>query len=167
MTMATAIEFNRRILQPALRCASPIIAIPRSAEADQMLLTIAGKESAWRHRYQLSPIPGSKGPARGFWQFERNGGVAGVMTHRSTADRAADLVSSLGLPWDRGTIWQALETDDVLAVGFARLLLWTDPRPLPTERGPAWLYYLKLWRPGKPHPDRWPAIWSESEAATA
>ncbi len=35
---------------------------------------------------------------------------------------------------------------------FARLLLWTDAKPLPAigdEQG-AWDYYLRNWRPGKP-----------------
>jgi len=54
-------------------------------------------------------------------------------------------------------IWGALETDDVFACGVARLLLWTDPRKLPAadDEDGAWEYYLRNWRPGKPHRDRW------------
>ena len=162
----TAQAFNDRIMQPALEAATPLINIPRSREADQMLLTIAGQESAWRHRFQIvSGRPGAKGPARGFWQFERNGGVAGVMTHRSSAQRAAALTEARGLPFERRALWEALETDDVLAVGFARLLLWTDPRALPRTSAAGWNYYIHNWRPGKPHPSKWPRLWDESQRA--
>ncbi|MCY1303002.1 hypothetical protein D9M70_526890 [compost metagenome] len=52
-----------------------------------------------------------------------------------------------------GAIWRALEHDDVLAAGFARLLLWSDPKPLPLagdEQG-AFDLYLRTWRPGAYH----------------
>lgn len=44
----------------------------------------------------------------------------------------------------------ALEVDDVLAAGFARLLLWTDPHRLPAvgDVEGAWQLYLRTWRPG-------------------
>jgi hypothetical protein len=56
-------------------------------------------------------------------------------------------------------VWAALERDDVLAFAFGRLLLWTDPKPLPGEHDAAsgWDLYVRTWRPGKPHPERWPA----------
>jgi hypothetical protein len=63
-------------------------------------------------------------------------------------------------------VWLALETDDILAARLARLLLWTDPRPLPVRGDAAagWNYYIRNWRPGKPHPQTWGAFWREAEA---
>ena len=56
-----------------------------------------------------------------------------------------------------GSIWEALQRDDVLAAGFARLLLLTDPGKLPEirDQAGAWKLYEKVWRPGKPHPETW------------
>jgi hypothetical protein len=40
------------------------------------------------------------------------------------------------------------------------LLLLTDPKKLPELDDPktAWDYYQRLWRPGKPRPEAWPAF---------
>jgi hypothetical protein len=63
-------------------------------------------------------------------------------------------------------VWRALEGHDVLAAAFARLLLWTDPYPVPLGREEAWTCYAKrLWRPGKPHPDTWGSNWEAAQAA--
>lgn len=158
----TAAQFNTEIYQPAMAAIDGVLRIPRSRAADHLLLAIAGQESAWTHRYQLSSTPGRKGPARGFWQFERAGGVAGVMAHRATQARARALAELCGVSWDARAIWEALETDDRLAAGFARLLLWTDPRALPTTQSAAWQCYLRNWRPGKPHPSKWPSLWAQA-----
>ena len=47
-------------------------------------------------------------------------------------------------------VYNALEHDDVLAMGFGRLLLWTDPKALPglNDVDGAWQLYLRTWRPG-------------------
>jgi hypothetical protein len=31
----------------------------------------------------------------------------------------------------------------------------------------AWAYYLNTWRPGKPHPETWPALYVQALATTA
>src|SRR5262249_49562675 len=50
----------------------------------------------------------------------------------------------------------ALPFSDTLACGFARLLLFTDPYPLPTTEDAGWDAYCgRLWRPGKPSRERW------------
>ena len=51
-----------------------------------------------------------------------------------------------------------------VAAGFARLLLWTDPRPLPAigDVKAAWQYYLRNWRPGKPHEKTWAPLYAEA-----
>ncbi|MNG31598.1 hypothetical protein D3C84_1174300 [compost metagenome] len=61
-------------------------------------------------------------------------------------------------------VYVAIEHDDVLAAALARLLLWTDPGKLPKlgdEQG-AWDLYLRTWRPGKPHPETWPALYAQA-----
>ena len=44
------------------------------------------------------------------------------------------------------------------------LLLWTDPRPLPRigEVQAAWDYYIRNWRPGKPHPKSWAPLYAQA-----
>ena len=51
--------------------------------------------------------------------------------------------------------------NDMLAAAMARLLLWTDPAPLPQvgDIEGSWNYYARLWKPGLPHPDKWPALY--------
>lgn len=98
------------------------------------------------------------GPARGLWQFERGGGVQGVLRHHTTSEYARQLCSARDVIAEAAPVWTALETDDVLAAGFARLLYWTDPASLPSvgQVTAAWALYLRTWRPGKPHAAAWP-----------
>ena len=50
-------------------------------------------------------------------------------------------VAAMGLPHRRDEYWK-----------------YTDPAPLPRlgHQQTAWDYYLRNWRPGKPHPEFWP-----------
>lgn len=99
------------------------------------------------------------GPARSFWQFER-GGIKGVMLHKESARLAMEICEKREVDFNSEIIWKAMETDDVLGAAFARLLMYTDPKPLPTNQDDAWEMYAKrLWRPGKPHPGKWPTSW--------
>lgn len=115
---------------------------------------IGQQESGYLVRRQYG-----NGPARGYWQFEEGGGVKGVMEHKSTAELARSVCHARGVPFVRRTVWEALETDDVLAAAFCRLLMWTDSGKLPTNESDGWAMYARTWRPGKPHPDKWPASW--------
>lgn len=129
-----------------------------------MLIAIGLQESAFLTRRQYG-----NGPARGYWQFEAGGGVRGVMEHPATTSYAAAICAQRGVPFERAKVWAALETDDLLAVVFARLLLWSDPQPLPavTEPSAAWNLYARTWRPGKPHPDKWPDCHAQAVEALA
>lgn len=122
-------------------------------EARCMLLAIGLQESGFTCRRQKG-----NGPACGFWQFELGGGVTGVYKHRASHEYLRVLCHALDVSFDPRPIWAALETDDVLAAGVARLLLLTDPKKLPAlgDEEAAWDYYRRNWRPGKPHPARWP-----------
>lgn len=124
----------------------------RSAAADVMLLAIGLQESGFAERVQRGG-----GPAHGYWQFEQGGAIPGLLKLSSTRRHARGVCAACGVSADPGSIWSAMAKDDVLAAAFARLLLWSDPFPIPaaTDQDGGWAYYLKLWRPGKPHPVRW------------
>lgn len=130
-----------------------------SLRARAMLLAIGMQESRLVHRKQIG------GPARGLWQFER-GGVAGVLRHPATQAHAATLCWRCGNAGTTAAVYHQLEHDDVLAAGFARLLLWTLPGALPV-RGQAeegWRQYIAAWRPGKPHRHTWDEFYEEAWA---
>ena len=144
------------IVDPALALLEPTI--KRSDEARVLTMTIAGQESDWAARLQHG------GPARSFWQFEQGGGVAGVMG--STPALLQKICSYLIIPYDSNTIFQAMAWNDTLAACMARLLLWTDPAPLPAigDVQTAWDYYERNWRPGAPHREIWDARYATAKA---
>lgn len=133
--------------------------------ARAMLLAIGLQESRFVHRRQIG------GPARGFWQFEKGtrasrGGVWGVFLHAASKGHLGALCKARSVVCDPDAIYAALEYDDVLAAGVARLLLWTDPRALPAvgDADAGWSLYLRTWRPGKPHPQTWPDLYRQAVA---
>jgi hypothetical protein len=132
------------------------------AQAEMMLLAIAGQESNLQHRFQIH------GPARGYWQFERGGGLAGVMSHKATSRIMHDALDELGIGADPEARWAALPYSELLQVTAARCLLLSDPKPLPPlgDAQLAWAYYLRNWRPGKPHSDAWTTHYRAALAAT-
>lgn len=134
----------RAVVDPTLAWLAGM-GVPSDDRARVMLLAIAGQESAVRERRQR-PVA----HAMGLWQFERGGGVAGVLTHRATMARAGAVCAARRVEPTASAVHAALERDDVLASAFARLLLWSDPRPLPgmAEELEAWRCYVRIWRPG-------------------
>lgn len=157
--MPDVVTFYRTIVVPGLERLQQVGGPAPSARASVLLLAISGQEANWSARRQLH------GPARGLWQFERSGGVIGVLAHARTRHVALALCDEAGVEPSSKHVHAALERDDLLACGFARLLLWTDPAPLPARQWPAWETYLSLWRPGKPHRDRWPDCYRAALAA--
>ena len=123
-----------------------------STKAFAELLAIQAQEDPEQHRRQW---PG--GPARGLWQFERGGGVAGVLRHALTRDLALDVCHALGNAGTVASVYHRLQHDDLLAACFARLLLWTIPQGLPGRDDPqeGWNQYIKAWKPGKPIRRTW------------
>lgn len=116
-----------------------------SKEARVVLLAIQLQEDPKQLRQQMG-----NGPARGLWQFEQGGGVKGVLNHAAStfdAHRICELRHVVPTALDA---WHNIQTDDVLAAVFARLLLWTDHKPLPAvgEVREAFDLYLRTWRPG-------------------
>lgn len=144
----TAETFMCQVLRPALKLLPSRMT---SAEAEIMVTAICLQESGLAHRVQMG------GPAHGLAQFEKGGGVRGVLKHRNSAGYARTLCEQFDVLATEAAVYWALTENDELAAGFARLLLWTDPMRLPAigdEQG-AWDYYVRNWRPGKPHRDRW------------
>jgi len=142
------------IIRPAL---AELPAAMRGQQAEVMLLAIGLQESRFIYRRQIN------GPARGFWQFER-AAVLGVLNHPAS-EKLAKALCLQRWPADTSLyVLSFLEKDDRLACQFARLLLWTDPRPLPLigEVMDAWQYYVRNWRPGKPHRKTWADLYAQA-----
>jgi hypothetical protein len=164
----TPIEFYTEILDPGLDWLAEFAGAPkRSTYADVMLLAIAQQESGLKHRAQVISTGAKAGPARGWWQFERGGGVVGVLTHPQTKDLAGRVCEACYVPRESYAVWRCLEGHDRLAAAFARLLLWTDPAPLPETSMEGWHEYQAVWRPGRPHPTTWPGNWMRAAEALA
>lgn len=84
----------------------------RSKEAVVMLLAIGLQESRFVHTYQLvQGKPGAKGPARGWWQFER--------MEREAADTAIRMFAELLGGLDEMAEVYAAEVDRRRIAGLA------------------------------------------------
>ncbi len=114
---------------------------------------------------RLQPV----GPAAGDYQFEKGGGLRGVLNFGGlTTQRAQSACKARGVQPTADAVFTAIQTDPILAAAFARLLYYTDPFPLPAvgDEAGAWALYLRTWRPGAS--DRQPvelrAKWRKSYA---
>lgn len=147
-----------------LPCAYAVLpAAMQSPKATALLLAIALQESKFQERRQVH------GPARGFFQFEKLGGVVGVMTHARTRGPLATALTELRYAraiGDAEALHAILEHNDVVACVFARLLLWTVPLALPNrdETDFGWMSYRDGWRPGRPHRETWNSYYAEAWA---
>lgn len=150
-------------IDPALALLPPRMDTPA---ARLQLLAIGLQESRFAYRRQI--VHGMPtGPAKSFWQGEKGGGlVHGVRLHEATKDLAAQLYQARGVRATDTAIWNAIENDDVLAAGLARLLLWSDPRRLPVlgEVQKAWELYERTWKPGRPRRDTWGGFYARALA---
>ncbi|QYU68584.1 hypothetical protein J4558_00080 [Leptolyngbya sp. 15MV] len=156
-------SFTRYVIVPTLAVMEQKNRIPLSVAAVRMLVAIGWQESRFLWPVQVGSN-GMVGPARGYWQFERGGGVAGVLRHDASKVAAEWWCANREVAPEPEPVWRALEHDDMLACAFARLLLWTDPRRLPEVEGAGWDCYVRNWRPGKPHPHTWAEAWALGEA---
>lgn len=153
----------RLIVDPTLAWLATL-GVRSDDRARVMLLAIAGQESGFRERIQVP-----NGPARSLWQFERGGGVRGVLTHPVSTHKAKAACLLLLVTPTEAAVHEAMAQNDALACTMARLLLLTDPKPLPglDQSDAGWAYYLRNWRPGKPHPEKWVGNWRTAVAAVA
>ena len=152
----------QQAIQPALALLPPKM---DTKEARVEMLAIGQQETEFLTRVQRLN-GGKRGAARSYWQMERGGGVLGVLTHASTKFLAQEVCKARDVPANSLDVWNAMEHDDVLGAAFARLLLWTDPFRLPSVNNAAggWALYERVWRPGKPHPEKWPAYHAQARA---
>lgn len=164
--MSVAGDFLRVTVDPGLAWCATVPGWRASADdrARVELVAISGQEAGWTARVQ-----GGDGPAHGLWQFERGGAVRGVLNHPASEAMAAAACRAAGVGATENAVYAAIMRDDRLALAFARLLLWTDPHPLPAigAMWPAWDYYKRNWRPGKPGPDRWPGNYQAAISAVS
>jgi len=141
----TTETYVARIVLPAAFSLLP--APMTSPEAAAELIAIGRQESdGWKARRQYQG-----GPARSFWQGELGGGICtGVLRHEKTREHAKRICHLLCIEPTPAAVYAAIEHQDILAAALARLLLATDPRPLPLADKPVdgWLLYLATWRPG-------------------
>jgi len=131
-----------------------------SREASAMILAICLQESGFRFRRQVARYSEGHpvyGPARGYAQFEMSGGILGVLRHEATREHIRKVLDALSYDYDILTSYTAIEHNDVLCAAYARLLLWSDPAPLPVygQDETAWQYYMRTWRPGSRHRATW------------
>jgi hypothetical protein len=142
-------HITKTAIEPALALLPSVMDTP---SARVLLLTFGMQESRFEHRDQLEK--GGKnttlGPALSFWQFERAGGVLGVLQHKASRGHAGRICTARGVNAESRAVWERMAFDDVLGAAFARLLIYTDPLelPMPTDAESAWRLYLRTWRPG-------------------
>ena len=148
------IDALRQILLPAWQVLPPAMS---TVAAQVFVLAAMLQESNLAHRWQVVDLkrPDVMGPARGLAQFElgakgTGAGVWGVFEHPASRYWLAQACVALGVEFNPRAIWLALAGSDALAAVLARLLAFTDPRPLPavSDAEGAWKCYLRNWRPG-------------------
>lgn len=166
----TPLDFRDAVMRPGMTRFSTLGTFIADVRASRrLMLAIAGQESEMTYRRQGEGMH-AFGPARGFWQFEL-AGVAGVLGARASGPVARRVVhewlkaDTALRGWVNpvlGALGDGTPTGDAVAVAFARLLLWCDPRPLPDDEDDdaMWEYYVANWRPGKPRRDAW-GTWCE------
>lgn len=153
--------FASEILLPGLRVVERVCGIAVTEPAAMFVAAICKQESGLEFRYQRL-LGDTAGPARGWAQFE-SGGVKAVLTHPKTAEHAMGLCDYCHVNFRIDHVWRAIEGHDTLAIGMARLLVFADLAPVPTDEEVAWEYYKRVWRPGKPDRARWTRSWAEGQ----
>jgi hypothetical protein len=151
--------FLERAIEPGLALLPGYMVSDASRVA---LLAIAGVETAWSKRAQI--VSEGPPPAVSYWQFQKNG-LDGVMTAHGSLLSAACATLDIA----PAEAFAAIRYNDALACVAARLLLWTDPDPMPAigDATGCWNYYLRGWRPGKPDVTRWTPVYATAVSAVA
>ena len=143
----------------AVEAAFDLLPAKLNSRERRILVAATGyQETSYLTRFQYN-----NGPARSYWQFEngRLAAINGVLNHKATKAMARWVCEARGVEPERMAVWKAMETDDVLGAAFAAMLIYTDPFAMPTTKQAAWTMYAdRLWRPGKPHPEKWTESWA-------
>lgn len=157
------------IVQEAINPGLKLLPAQMDSDAARVMLLATGlQESRFKYRFQtVKGQPYVKGPAKSYWQFEVGGAVKDVMQRATTRQHCIDLCAARAVAFDPRAIHSAMEEDDILAAAMARLLLWTDSKPLPNldaSHEDAWQCYVRNWHPGKPHRDTWDEFHAQAKA---
>ena len=142
----TTLPYIRDFIFPAAFSFLPVEM--NTDRARVLLMAIGLQETRFAYRTQI------RGPAKSFWQYEA-AGIMGVLTHQASKPIMREVLTKLCYDDSVQVSVEAVEHNDVLACIYARLLLWTDPHPLPDTADLAWDYYLRNWRPGRPRRESW------------
>jgi hypothetical protein len=139
--------------------------IADSFEARRIVMAIALQETELRNRRQVTDTGHELGPAMSFWQFERTGGCSELFHNKNTFQRIRKVCVDFNVAPTASALWSAMQYQDMVAAAAARLLVFTRPEALPKTEAEGWDQYVKAWRPGKPHPDKWAGHWATADAA--
>lgn len=155
MTPAT---FYALVLRPCSSYPPTDLLVKSTKPALVQIMATFGQESGWTHRVQFDGGPGHS------WGMFELGTIIDVMGNPATDVLAQAVCAQWDIPWKAETIYDAITWNDPLAFAFARLLLWADPSPLPAlgDESGGWALYERVWRPGKPRPETWSAIYAQS-----
>lgn len=145
----------------------------RSLDAKVQLYATSIQENPTRASRQLIKKDGKLqpiGPAAGDYQFEKTGGIRGLLNFKS--DRVQVMLRSVcaarQVPQTIDGLFDGVQRDAVLAAALARLLYFTDSGALPKAGAEqyAWDVYLRTWRPGayERDPKGLRAKWAKSYA---
>lgn len=146
-------QFVRFIVEPALSWLHERDNTAPTEAVRLFLVAVAVQESGLRRRRQWPT-----GPGRSWWQFEPRT-VGAMLAHPDARETMADLLAEFALPRGEDELHEVLAYNDLAACVAARLLLRCDPQPVPVGPDQAWSCYDRVWRPGKPAPERWFASW--------
>lgn len=140
-----------------------------SRDAIRMLLAITQQEDYRQQRRQQGqngkPLPDYVG-AYGLTQIER-ATVRLLQNHERIRNISAIGVLIASAQAEALCIEMTKPRGDVLSFILARLLLWCDPKPLPTTEAEGWACYAeRVWRPGKPIRESWSRNWKLATEAT-
>ncbi len=151
-------------IKPALAELQASFGVRDTFEARRFLLAIALQESGIDRRRQVTNSGKEDGPASSYWQFEKGGGCVGVLTHAAVVKTMKTMCINYDIDPTPQGLWEAMRYNDVIAATAARLLIYTLPDKLPTAMQDGWNQYIKAWRPGKPHPQKWANCWTTADA---
>lgn len=155
-------------VDPTLEWLASFTPVKPTAAARAMLVAFACQETELKARVQLIARDGRlqpTGPARSFWQLERIA-VTELLRNPRTQGWVREVAERLRFQPTVDELHTHIAWNDQLGCALARLNLWLDPHPLPPAvlhaQGEAWQTYLRSWRPGKPHGERWPWSWASA-----
>lgn len=163
MTLKADIEAGLALLPEPLR----------TIDAKVQLYATSVQENPTRAPRQLIKKDGKLqpiGPAAGDYQFEKTGGIRGLVNFKSARlqQMLSEVCKARKVAVNVDALFDAIQVDPVLAAALARLLYFTDAAVLPKAGAEqyAWGVYLRTWRPGayERDPEGLRAKWSRSYA---